>query len=235
MLCCISERKISGYDSFYLKTNGTIVMHCTFNTSVLVLHDFGVATSWSRKQNKSWKQREMVAHKVFVVSYDIFCNGRSFLLLRSYQNQHHWDWLLINNQLPQTYKSFVFFFNWYLQIPHSSQWYCFLESWNNNQSWISLIHIPVYKKRVWRKLTSSSKNLHFEQKYFPIHTPQLEQFCWTCKKTNHRSASRHIFTQITFDLFQKKKQILTSCSVSHSEQITWHKKKQNQKFITVKK
>ena len=30
-------------------------------------------------------------------------------------------------------------------------------------------------------LTSSSKNLHISQKYFPMQAPQLEQFCCTCQ------------------------------------------------------
>lgn len=45
---------------FYLKTNRAIVMHCAFHTSVLVFHDFGVATSCPKKircRNKHlWKQ-----------------------------------------------------------------------------------------------------------------------------------------------------------------------------------
>uniref|UniRef100_A0A0A9GA76 Uncharacterized protein n=1 Tax=Arundo donax TaxID=35708 RepID=A0A0A9GA76_ARUDO len=39
-------------------------------------------------------------------------------------------------------------------MPHPSQWYWFFE-------------------------TSSSKNLHFLQKYFPMQAPQSEQFCCT--------------------------------------------------------
>ena len=91
----------------------------------------------------------------------------------------------------------------YLQIPHSSQWYWFFEVWKRrNKHWILQTRIQLTKDAFdtlfifsfsfqWiqlktLKLTSSSKNLHIAQKYFPMQTPQLMQYCWTwlaCKTT----------------------------------------------------
>ena len=72
-------------------------------------------------------------------------------------------------------------------------------------------------------LTSSSKNLHISQKYFPMQSPQLEQFCCTCQwkwtvfmpfvqpKMNVPE------TLLVVVLFGKQ---LTSCSLEQREQIT---------------
>ena len=52
-----------------------------------------------------------------------------------------------------------------------------------------------YKKYIdWKSFTSSSKNLHFEQKYFPIHTPQVEQFCLTWRQQSEVSIKKHGYT-----------------------------------------
>ena len=58
LLCYVVKEKFSGYDSFYLKTNRAIVMHCTFYTSVLVLHNLGVATSCPKKNKIRARNKE---------------------------------------------------------------------------------------------------------------------------------------------------------------------------------
>lgn len=145
----------------------------------------------------------------FFPTHHISYNGSNFPFLCLCKNNHETnEWVLGNSDSEKilkkppditTYQQHFMKLHWkwtekkrnaFSILPANSAFVTMVSIlWNLKEAFSFKLNRQVRKiitEKQRTNITSSSKNMHLAQKYFPMQTPQLTQFCWTWLNTSQQ-------------------------------------------------